>query len=101
MTAIPQPLLRQLMRIMLCWPGPWQVQAHAVLHAVLAPSRQGIKDAQVHALLSAIWHEVPALFPSDVEPHICPSARHIKTACAEERTRILLCILCQRPSHNW
>lgn len=58
---MPQLLLQELSVGLLQWQPQQQSLAHSVLTQVLAVS--SLREAQAHALLSAIWHQVLTIKP--------------------------------------
>ncbi|KAK9811710.1 hypothetical protein WJX72_008813 [[Myrmecia] bisecta] len=79
--TFPQVLLQEMMAIMTQWEVTQRLLAHRLFITLLPVATDGLRDAQVHGLLSTAWHEVavhnnpPQLFVS-LEQLLCAVIQH-------------------------
>lgn len=68
--TFPQVFLHHMMGMCASWQVPQRLLVHSCLVTLLPVATDGLKDTQVHGLLSTIWHEVaiqsnpPGMFAS-------------------------------------
>lgn len=56
--TFPQVFLHHMMGICSGWEPPQRMLVHSSLITLLPVATDGLKDTQLHGLLSTIWHEV-------------------------------------------
>lgn len=56
--TFPQVFLHHMMGMCASWQVPQRLLVHSCLVTLLPVATDGLKDTQVHGLLSTIWHEV-------------------------------------------
>lgn len=56
--TFPQVFLHHMMGMCSGWEPPQRLLVHSCLITLLPVATDGLKDTQLHGLLSTIWHEV-------------------------------------------
>lgn len=56
--TFPQVFLHHMMGMCASWQLPQRLLVHTCLITLLPVATDGLKDTQLHGLLSTIWHEV-------------------------------------------
>ena len=56
--TFPQVFLHHMMGMCASWQVPQRLLVHSCLVTLLPVATDGLKDTQLHGLLSTIWHEV-------------------------------------------
>lgn len=59
--TFPQVFLHHMMGMCSSWDSADRLLVHACLVTLLPVATDGLRDAQLHGLLSTIWHEVRSL----------------------------------------
>ena len=89
------------------WQVPQRLLVHSCLVTLLPVATDGLKDTQLHGLLSTVWHEVAANSTSPVFQFLCctlpsvDSALHLLLSIfrsVSSALHLLICIFCSASS---